>query len=135
MMDGAPWDYGTELGYLQELCTYWRDRFDWRAQENLLNQFPQFTTEVSGLRLRFIHARSPHPNAFPLIITHGWPGSVYEFIKIIDPLTTPEKFGGRPEITRIEIGPAEDDLDYRNLVSQLLSMWNYQQLMINRVDS
>lgn len=96
-LDGAGWDYGTDLGYLKELCAYWRNGFDWRRQEALLNQFPQFTTDISGLRLHFIHQRSPHAAALPLIVTHGWPGSIYEFVKIIGPLTTPEKFGGRPE--------------------------------------
>ncbi len=105
-LEGAGWDYGTELGYLRQLCEYWRDGFDWRAQEALLNQFSQFTTEISGLRVHFIHQRSPHANALPLIITHGWPGSIYEFVKIIGPLTTPEKFGGRAEDAFHVIAPS-----------------------------
>jgi microsomal epoxide hydrolase len=88
------WDYGTAASYLRDLLTYWRDRFDWRPQEAMLNRFPHFTTSIDDHRLHFIHARSPHPNAFPLIITHGWPGSVFEFHKIIGPLTDPPAHGG-----------------------------------------
>ena len=96
-LDGANWDYGTELSCLKELCEYWRTRFDWRKQEALLNQFPQFTTDIRDMRVHFLHVRSPHANALPLIITHGWPGSIFEFYKIIGPLTEPEKHGGRAE--------------------------------------
>jgi epoxide hydrolase len=93
----AGWDYGTELGYLRELCAYWRDHYDWRRQERVLNALPQFRTKVGGMNLHFMHARSPHPNAFPLLLTHGWPGSFFEFHKIVDPLTRPEAHGGRAE--------------------------------------
>jgi epoxide hydrolase len=96
-LEGAGWEYGTELGYLQELCAYWRERFDWRAQERSLNALPQFRTEIEGQSLHFVHARSPHPGAFPLLLTHGWPGSFYEFNKIVAPLTRPEAHGGRVE--------------------------------------
>lgn len=96
-LDGAGWDYGTELGYLRALCDYWREGFDWRAQEAKLNAFGQFTTEIDGLRVHFIHEHSRHPHALPLIITHGWPGSVYEFYKIIHPLVAPEEHGGSPD--------------------------------------
>jgi len=93
----AGWDYGTELGYLRELCAYWQEQFDWRAWEARLNAFEQFTTEVDGQPLHFIHARSEHPDAFPVVITHGWPGSVLEFLKIIPLLTDPVAHGGRAE--------------------------------------
>ncbi len=96
-LDGAGWDYGTELGYLRELCAYWKDTFDWRAQEAALNGFAQFTAAIGGLRIHFIHQRSRHAHALPLIITHGWPGSIVEFTKIIGPLTDPEAHGGRAE--------------------------------------
>jgi microsomal epoxide hydrolase len=95
-LEGAGWEYGTELDYLRGLCDYWRNTFDWRAQEAKLNAFDQFTTEVGGLHIHFVHHRSPHAGAFPLIITHGWPGSIFEFHKIIGPLTDPEKHGGDP---------------------------------------
>jgi pimeloyl-ACP methyl ester carboxylesterase len=93
----AGWDYGTDLRYLRELVTYWRDRFDWRAAERRLNQFDQFTTNIDGLDIHFIHQRSSNPNALPLAITHGWPGSIAEFTKIIGPLTNPAANGGRAE--------------------------------------
>ena len=96
-ISGAGWDYGTELGYLRELCAYWQEQFDWRGWEARLNAFEQFTTEVDGQRLHFIHARSEHPGAFPVVITHGWPGSVLEFLKIIPLLTDPVAHGGRAE--------------------------------------
>ena len=93
----ADWTYGTDLAYLKELVTYWRDTFDWRAQERKLNQFEQFTTNIDGLNIHFIHRRSKQANAFPLIITHGWPGSFVEFTKIIGPLTDPVANGGRAD--------------------------------------
>jgi len=93
-IEGAGWGYGTELSYLKELCEYWRDRFDWRAQEAALNRFDQFRTTIDGQTLHFIHARSPQPEALPVVITHGWPGSVFEFTKIIGPLTDPVAHGG-----------------------------------------
>jgi len=96
-LDGVGWTYGTELGYLRELCAYWRDDFDWRVQERALNRFAQYRTEVSGTRLHLIHERSPHPDAFPLLLTHGWPGSIWEFYKVLGPLTRPEEHGGRAE--------------------------------------
>ena len=91
---GSGWDYGTDLAYLQELCEYWREKFDWRPQEALLNQLPHFRTEIDGQPLHFVHARSKLPGALPLVITHGWPGSVFEFYKILGPLTDPEAYGG-----------------------------------------
>ncbi len=93
--DGA-WGYGTELGYLQELCEYWRTTFDWRVAERRLNSWPQVVTEIDGERVHAIHARSPEPDAFPLVMTHGWPGSVAEFLELIDPLRDPRSHGGDP---------------------------------------
>jgi pimeloyl-ACP methyl ester carboxylesterase len=82
------------LGYFTDLIGYWRDGFDWREQERRLNEFDQFKTVLDGLDTHFIHQRSPEPNATPLIITHGWPGSIAEFTKIIGPLTDPVAHGG-----------------------------------------
>jgi epoxide hydrolase len=96
-VEGAGWTYGTDLAYLKELVTYWRDKFDWRAQERRLNRFEQFKTNIDGLDIHFIHRRSKEPNALPLLITHGWPGSVVEFTKIIEPLTDPVSHGGARE--------------------------------------
>ena len=88
------WSQGVPLHYAQELCDYWLNEYDWRARETLLNKYEQFTTELNGLDIHFIHARSPHPNARPLIITHGWPGSIAEFQKVLGPLTDPVAHGG-----------------------------------------
>jgi epoxide hydrolase len=91
------WDYGTDLAYLRSLVSYWRDEFDWRAQERKLNEFPQFKTTIDGLEVHFIHVKSREPRAFPLALTHGWPGSIVEFTKVIGPLTDPVRFHGRAE--------------------------------------
>lgn len=96
-IDGAGWDYGTDLAYLKELVGYWKDRFDWRAQERRLNAFDQFTTNIDGLRVHFIHQRSKETNALPLLMTHGWPGSFFEYTKVIAPLTESVSHGGRRE--------------------------------------
>ncbi len=91
---GAGWDYGTNLEYLRELVGYWRTEFDWRAQERALNGFEHFRATVDGLGVHFIHARGTGPAPFPLIISHGWPGSVVEMLKIIPMLTDPAAHGG-----------------------------------------
>jgi hypothetical protein len=91
---GAPWEYGTDLTYLSELVAYWLHQFDWRAAERRLNQFDQFMTTIDGVDIHFIHQKSPHPNAMPLALTHGWPGSIAEFTKVIGPLTDPPAHGG-----------------------------------------
>jgi len=91
------WTFGTDTVYLRELLTYWRDTFDWRAQERKLNQLEQFTTTIDGLTIHFVHRKSKQPNAFPLLVTHGWPGSFVEFVKIIGPLTDPVAHGGRSD--------------------------------------
>ena len=88
------WSQGIPLAYVQDLCAYWAEKYDWRAREARLNRFPQFKTEVDGVDIHFIHARSPHPNAMPLVISHGWPGSIVEFHKVIEPLTNPTAHGG-----------------------------------------
>ena len=93
-LDNAGWDYGTELNFLRSLCEYWRDHFDWRATEARFNAFPQFLTEINGERVHFYHIRSPEPDALPLIITHGYPGSVAEFLDILGPLSDPAAHGG-----------------------------------------
>lgn len=90
------WDYGTDMSYLRELIDYWRNDFDWREQESALNEFDQFVTQIDGVDIHFIHQRSTHPDAMPLLLTHGWPGSIAEFRKIIGPLTQPELYGGDP---------------------------------------
>ena len=88
---------GVPEAKLQELVSYWGTSYDWRKVEGKLNALPQFVTEIDGLNIHFIHVRSRHPNAMPIIITHGWPGSVLELLKVIDPLTNPTAHGGRAE--------------------------------------
>src|SRR4051794_30763437 len=88
------WSQGAPLQWIKEVCRYWAEDYDWRRREALLNRFAQFTTEIDGLDIHFQHVRSPHPDALPLIITHGWPGSVVEFHKVIEPLTNPTAHGG-----------------------------------------
>jgi len=88
---------GVQLAKLQGLVRYWGTDYDWRKAEAKLNAWPQFITNIDGVDIHFIHVRSRHPNAMPLIITHGWPGSVFEQIKLIGPLTDPTKYGGRAE--------------------------------------
>jgi pimeloyl-ACP methyl ester carboxylesterase len=91
---GSGWSYGTDLAYMKSLVAYWRERYDWRAAEKQLNQLPQFRAKVGGLDVHFIHQRGTGPAPLPLVITHGWPGSVAEFTKIIGPLTDPARHGG-----------------------------------------
>lgn len=88
------WEQGIPLHYVQEICTYWSEKYDWRAREARLNEFSQFKTEIEGLGIHFLHIRSPEPNALPLVMTHGWPGSFVEFHKVIGPLTDPAAHGG-----------------------------------------
>lgn len=95
-LPGTGWSRGVPVEYLKELVGYWRTGYDWRAQEARLNRIPQFTTVIDAVNIHFLHARSPEPGALPLIITHGWPGSVVEFIDLIGPLTDPRRHGGDP---------------------------------------
>jgi pimeloyl-ACP methyl ester carboxylesterase len=88
---------GVQLARLQPLVRYWEKRYDWRKAEARLNALPQYLTGIDGVDIHFIHVRSRHPNAMPLIITHGWPGSIFEFLKLVGPLTDPVAFGGRAE--------------------------------------
>jgi pimeloyl-ACP methyl ester carboxylesterase len=88
------WSQGVPLSYLREIVAYWANEYDWRAREARLNRFPQFMTTIDGLGIHFLHVRSPEPDATPLIMTHGWPGSIVEFDKVIDPLTDPVAHGG-----------------------------------------
>ena len=90
-----------QLATIQELARYWATEYDWRACEGKLNALPQFTTQIDGVDIHFIHVRSPHADALPLIITHGWPGSVIELLDVVGPLTDPTAHGG----------PAEDAFD------------------------
>ncbi len=106
MPDDGGWDYGANLDYMKELCAYWVDGFDWRAQEARLNAFPQFRAQVDGIDMHFIHEVGSGPNPMPLMISHGWPGSVAEFLNLIEPLAHPERFGGKEEDAFTVIAPS-----------------------------
>ncbi|WP_055611341.1 epoxide hydrolase family protein [Streptomyces phaeochromogenes] len=95
-LPGVGWEYGVPRDYLKELVRYWRHTYDWRAAEARLNEWPQFTTTIDGANVHFAHIRSPEPDATPLIITHGWPGSIVEFLDVVGPLTDPRAHGGDP---------------------------------------
>lgn len=88
------WSQGVPLAYLQELCHYWATAYDWRATEARLNSLPQFRTEIDGLGFHFVHVRSQHRDALPLVLTNGWPGSIVEYLKVIGPLADPTRYGG-----------------------------------------
>jgi epoxide hydrolase len=88
------WSQGVPLAYTRELCRYWAREYDWRATEARLNSLPQFRTEIDGLGIHLLHIRSPHADALPLVLTHGWPGSIVEFLKVVGPLTDPTAHGG-----------------------------------------
>jgi epoxide hydrolase len=90
------WTYGVSQTYLRGLCDYWRTSFEWRAQEAILNDFDQLETHIDGQHLHCIHVRSPNPAALPLLLVHGWPGSIFEFVKVIGPLADPAAHGGDP---------------------------------------
>ena len=93
-IEDSNWDYGANLDYMRQLVDYWLNSFDWRAQENVLNSFHHFRADVEGLGIHFIHERGKGPTPLPLVITHGWPGSFAEMVKIIPRLTDPVSFGG-----------------------------------------
>jgi epoxide hydrolase len=95
-LPGTPWQRGVPVDYLRRLADYWADGFDWRAQEAELNSYPQFRTQIDGQTIHFLHVESPEPNARPLILLHGWPGSVVEFLDVIGPLSDPRSHGLDP---------------------------------------
>ena len=90
------WDYGADIAYMREFCAYWKDQYDWRKHEAALNAYPQFLCEVDGVDIHFWHVKGKGPNPFPLLLVHGWPGSIYEFHHLIGPLTDPAAHGGDP---------------------------------------
>ncbi len=97
MPDDGDWEYGTNLDYMKSFCDYWTTEFDWRQQEQKINRFANFKAQVDGIDLHFIHEKGSGPNPRPLIISHGWPGTIVEFLDFIDLLAHPEKHGGRVE--------------------------------------
>jgi len=100
------WKYGASLSYIKELAAYWQSAYDWRAQERLLNGFAQYRVQVDDILLHYLHVRGVGPDPLPLVLTHGWPGSVYEFVKIIGLLTDPARFGGDPRDAFTVVAPS-----------------------------
>src|SRR5579871_41849 len=90
------WSQGAPLAYVQELCAYWADGYDWRKLEARVNALPQFRAVIGGLGIHLLHVRSPEPDAIPLVMTHGWPGSIVEFLEVIGPLSDPRAYGADP---------------------------------------
>ncbi|MCI0546761.1 MAG: epoxide hydrolase [Candidatus Rokubacteria bacterium] len=103
---GAEWAFGSSLAYMQELVAYWRDRYDWRAHEAKLNGFRQFRAPVAGVDLHYIHEEGRGPEPLPLLLSHGWPGSVWEFHELIPRLTDPARFGGDPRDSFTVVAPS-----------------------------
>jgi pimeloyl-ACP methyl ester carboxylesterase len=120
------WSQGVPLAYLRDVCRYWADGYDWRATEARLNALPQFRTEIDGLGIHFIHVRSPHPEALPLILTHGWPGSIVEFLKVIGPLTDPTADGGDPADAFHVVCPSLPGYGFSEKPAQ--SGWNVERI-------
>lgn len=103
---GVPWAYGSDVDYMRSLVAYWGDSFDWRAQEARLNAFPQFTVPLAGIDLHFLHVPGKGPDPMPLLLSHGWPGSVFEFLELIPRLTDPARFGGDPADAFTVVAPS-----------------------------
>src|SRR6202045_4086689 len=103
---GPPWAHGTDVTYLRQLTEYWRNRFEWRAEEEALNAFPQFRVPLDGINLHYLHVPGVGPDPLPLLLLHGWPGSVFEFLDIIPRLTDPARFGGDPKDAFTVVAPS-----------------------------
>jgi len=125
-LPGDDWKTGVPTSYLVELVAYWRDEFDWRAQEKSLNTFPQFVTEIDGQNIHFLHVRSPEPGALPLVLTHGWPGSFVEFLDVIGPLTDPVAHGGNPADAFHVVVPSLPGFGFSGPVRE--SGWNIHRI-------
>lgn len=115
---GTGWEYGADLGFMQELCVYWKDQFDWKAQVNALSRFHHFRYEANGFGVHFIHERGKGSKPHPIILTHGWPGSFLEFEKIIPMLTDPERHGGRAEDSFDVVVPSIPGFGYSDRPSE-----------------
>ena len=103
---GEPWAYGTDLAWMRTLVAYWREHFDWRAQEARLNAFPNYKVPLHGIDLHFLHVPGQGPDPLPLLLLHGWPGSVFEFLELIPRLTDPARFGGDPADAFTVVAPS-----------------------------
>ena len=103
---GPAWEYGTDVAWMRELLEYWRDDFEWRAQEARLNAFAQYKVRLHEIDLHFLHVEGKGPDPFPLLLSHGWPGSVFEFLELIPMLTDPGRFGGDPADSFTVVAPS-----------------------------
>jgi len=103
---GEPWAYGSSVDYVRDLVAYWKDVFDWRKQEAALNAFSQFKVPLHDIDVHYLHVNGVGPNPYPLLLMHGWPGSVFEFLDIIPRLTDPARFGGDPRDAFTVIAPS-----------------------------
>ncbi len=103
---GAPWAYGSDVAWMRDLVAYWHDRFDWRREETRLNQFPQYHVALHDIDLHFLHVPGKGPAPCPLLLSHGWPGSVFEFLELIPRLTDPARFGGDPADAFTVVAPS-----------------------------
>ncbi len=112
MPDDGGWGYGANLDYMKELCAYWLGEFDWRMQEVAINRFSHFIAPVDGIDIHFLHEKGSGPEPMPLLISHGWPGSIVEFMEIVEPLAHPERFGGRVEDAFDVIAPSLPGFGY-----------------------
>lgn len=119
-------NYGVSLEYMKELVGYWLTSYDWRKQEEQINEFPQFTTTVDGANIHFLHVRSPEPDAVPLILSHGWPGSIVEFLDVIRPLTNPRAYGGNPADAFHVVIPSMPGYGFSGPTSE--TGWNVQRI-------
>jgi pimeloyl-ACP methyl ester carboxylesterase len=117
-LPGVGWSRGVPLAYLQQLAAYWRDGYDWRRQEARLNELPQFTTTIDGQTVHFLHVRSPEPGALPLLVTHGYPSSIVEFLEILGPLTDPRGHGGDPADAFHVVAPSIPGFGFSTPVQQ-----------------
>jgi microsomal epoxide hydrolase len=115
---GAPWQYGTSLAYLKELVDYWQRHYDWRAQERRLNSFRQYRVQLDDLTLHYIHQPGVGPQPLPLVISHGWPGSIYEFVHILGPLTDPARYGGDPQDAFTVVAPSLPGYGFSHVPNQ-----------------
>jgi pimeloyl-ACP methyl ester carboxylesterase len=120
------WSQGIPLAYVEDVCAYWAEKYDWREREARLNRFPQFKTELDGVAIHFVHARSPHADAMPLVITHGWPGSIVEFHKVIEPLTNPTAHGGEARDAFHVVCPSLPGYGFSGKPTR--SGWNVQRI-------
>jgi microsomal epoxide hydrolase len=129
-VEGAGWDYGTNLAYLKELVSYWQHDYDWQVQEAKLNQFAQFRTPINGLLVHFVHQPGKGPNPLPLLLTHGWPDSFYRFYKLIPLLTDPASHGGDPADAFDVIVPSLPGFGFSDHPAHPLSMGQTAELWV-----